>query len=100
PRVGPERGGEPRTSVAEHGGAVGDEHPLRLEVEERLQRRDEALAVPARTLLAVEVTFPDPQPTAGLDHRVPEGERSVRGDPERLLLPARAADRVGTDAGG
>ena len=35
-----------------------------------------------------------------LDHRVAEGERLVRGDPERLLLPTRAADRVGADAGG
>ena len=74
---------------------MGDEHPLRVEVEQRLQRRDEALAVPACALLAVEVILPDPQPIAGLDHRVAEGERLVRGDPERLLLPTRAADRAG-----
>ena len=79
---------------------MGDEHPLWVEVEQRLQRRDEALAVPARALLAVEVILPDPQPIAGLDHRVAEGERLVRGDPERLLLTTRAADRVGADAGG
>src|SRR5438552_17974266 len=100
PRLGAQGGGELRAPVAQDRIAVGDEHALGTEVEQRLQRRNEAIAVPARALFAFEVVLPDPQAPARLDHGVAEGERLVRGDPERLLLAARAADRVRAHAGG
>src|SRR5215203_3468746 len=100
PRLGAQCGGELRPPVLQEWVAVGDEHALGAEVEQRLQRRNEAIAVPAGALLAVEVVLPDPQAPVRLDHGVAEGERLVRGDPERLLLAARAADRVRAHAGG
>src|SRR3954454_3898428 len=100
PRLGPQCGGELRAPVDQDRVAVGDEHALGTEIEQRLQRRNEAIAVPARARLAVEVVLPDPQAPARLDHGVAESERLVRGDPERLLLAARAADSVRAHAGG
>lgn len=52
----------------------------------------EALPIPARAPLVVQWVFPDAQATARLYHRVAECERLLRGNPERLLLTARAAD--------
>src|SRR2546429_371368 len=75
PRLGAQCGGELRAPVAQDRVAVGDEHALGTEVEQRLQRRNEAIAVPARSLLAVEVVLPDPQTPACLDHGAAEGER-------------------------
>jgi len=54
-----QRRGELRPGVAEHRLAVGHEGSLGVQLQQRLERRDEAVAVPARALLAVEVVLPD-----------------------------------------
>src|SRR4051794_37183256 len=60
PRLGPQCGGELRAPVAPDPGAGGDEDALGAGGEQRLQRRDETIAVPARGPPAVGVAPPHP----------------------------------------
>jgi hypothetical protein len=85
--------------VREPGRAVRDEDPLRVEIEQRSQRRGEALGVEARAALVDALRGPQPQLAVGADERVAERQRAVRGQVKRLLLSPRGADRVGGHSG-
>ena len=84
------------------GCAVRDEaHASKSQLQQRLERRVEALAVEALDLRVDLVGGPDPQPAL----RSPPPRRRTRarrwlGQVERRLVPARLADRVGGDAAG
>ena len=79
---------------------MSEQQVLEVELEQRLERRDEALCVEASALRGDRLAVPDPRPIVGPGDRVAEDERPVGGEVERRLVASRLADRVGGDVGG
>src|SRR5215213_2641143 len=80
--------------AAHHGFPVRHQHGVEVELEQRLERRVEALAVEALDLGVDLVGCPDHEAAARLGHGIAEDEGVVTWQVERRLVPARLADRV------
>ncbi len=77
-----------------------DKHPLHRQLEQRLERRGEAVAVERQPAVVERLLRPHPQVAVGGGHdRVAEGERGVGRQPERALAAARTSDREGLHPG-
>src|SRR5215210_3178959 len=73
---------------------------VEVELEERLERRVEAVAIEALDLRVDLVRGPHSDAALPLDHGVAEDKGPVAREVEGHLIAARLADRMGGDAGG
>src|SRR5688572_23352611 len=100
PGLGVERLAQRSLPAAHHGLSVGHEHAVEVELEERLHRGVEALAIEALDLGVDPVRGPDDEPAIGLGEGVAEDEGVVAREVERHLIPAWLADGMRSHAGG